>query len=114
MKSEAVLKLVNEALADVKANDVIAIDVRKKINVTDIMVVASGTSDRHVQALANSVVETAKKKGASIIGVERDRAWVLIDLYDVVVHIMLPETREFYGLEKLWQVDRSAELSTPA
>ncbi len=114
MKPENVLELVNEALADVKANDVIAIDVRKKINVTDIMVVASGTSDRHVQALANSVVETAKKKGVSIIGVERDRAWVLIDLYDVVVHIMLPETREFYELEKLWQVDRSAELSTPA
>ena len=113
MELEQLLKLVTEALEDVKAKDVITIDVRDKIDITDVMVIASGTSDRHIQALADNVVEKAKKQGATIMGVEKDRAWTLIDLYDVVVHIMLPETREFYGLEKLWQMEMQSEQVQP-
>ena len=109
MEIKKLLSLVTEALEDVKANDITTIDVRNKIDITDLMVIASGTSDRHVQALADNVVETVKKAGASIVGVEKDRAWVLIDLYEVVVHIMLPETRDFYGLEKLWQFELQPE-----
>lgn len=101
--------IVKKALEDVKAKDLTTIDVRGKIDITDMMMIASGTSDRHVQALADNVVEQAKKAGATVLGVEKDRSWVLIDLYDMVVHIMLPETREFYDLEKLWQLDSEAE-----
>ena len=114
MELEKLKTIITEALEDVKAKDLTAIDVRGKIDITDMMVIASGTSDRHVQALADNVVEKAKKAGATVLGVEKDRAWVLIDLYDIVVHIMLPETREFYGLEKLWQLESGKEehLST--
>ena len=101
--------IVTEALEDVKAKDLATIDVRGKIDITDMMMIASGTSDRHVQALADNVVEKAKKAGATVLGVEKDRSWVLIDLYDMVVHIMLPEAREFYDLEKLWQLDSESE-----
>ena len=101
--------LVKEALDDVKAKDLATIDMRGKLDITDMMIIASGTSDRHVQALADNVVEKAKKAGATIIGVEKDRSWVLIDLYEIIVHIMLPETREFYNLEKLWQFEMQAE-----
>ena len=113
MELEKLLQLVTEALEDVKAKDIITIDVRDKIDITDVMVIASGTSDRHIQALADSVVEKAKRAGATIMGVEKDRVWTLIDLYEVVVHIMLPETREFYGLEKLWQVEMQPEQAQP-
>tara|TARA_X000000950_G_scaffold242252_1_gene296396 strand:+ start:608 stop:952 length:345 start_codon:yes stop_codon:yes gene_type:complete len=101
--------LVINALEDVKAHELTAIDVRGKIDITDLMIIASGTSDRHIQALADNVVENAKKSGATIVGVEKDRSWVLIDLYDIVVHIMLPETRKFYDLEKLWQLQGQQE-----
>ncbi len=101
--------LVIDALENVKGQDMIAVDMRGKIDIIDMMIVASGTSDRHVQALADNVVEKAKKAGATIIGVEKDRSWVLIDLYDIVVHIMLPETREFYNLEKLWQFEMNTD-----
>ena len=114
MELKELLKLVTDALDDVKAKDVITIDVRDKIDITDVMVIASGTSDRHVQALADSVVEKVKQNNATLMGVEKDRAWILIDLYDVVVHIMLPETREFYGLEKLWQFEMKSEQVQPA
>ena len=114
MELKELIKLVTEALDDVKAKDVVTIDVRDKIDITDIMIIASGTSDRHVQALADNVVEKAKQNGATIMGIEKDRTWVLIDLYDIVVHIMLPETREFYGLEKLWEFEVDSEQVQPA
>ena len=101
--------LVIEALEDLKGKDMATLDMRGKIDITDMMIIASGTSDRHVQALADSVIDKAKKAGATIMGVEKDRSWVLIDLYEIVVHIMLPETREFYNLEKLWQFEMNAE-----
>ena len=98
--------LVLAALDDLKARDVREIDVREKSSVTDLLVVASGTSSRHVKSIADEVVRKAKKAGLPPIGVEgqREGEWVLVDLGDIVVHVMLPRTREFYGLERLWTV----------
>lgn len=99
-------KLVIDALDDLKAKDVVEIDVRGKSGVTDLLVVASGTSSRHVKSIADEVVKQAKHAGMPPIGVEgqREAEWVLVDLGDVIVHVMLPRTREFYGLERLWTV----------
>ena len=98
--------LVLAALDDLKARDVREIDVREKSSVTDLLVVASGTSSRHVKSIADEVVKKAKQAGLPPIGVEgqREAEWVLVDLGDIVVHVMLPRTREFYGLERLWTV----------
>jgi ribosome silencing factor RsfS/YbeB/iojap len=98
--------LVLAALDDLKARDVREIDVRDKSSVTDLLVVASGTSSRHVKSIADEVVRKAKQAGLPPIGVEgqREAEWVLVDLGDIVVHVMLPRTREFYGLERLWTV----------
>jgi len=106
METEALADLVVDALDDVKGLDIRRIDVRDRTSVTDVMVIASGTSERHIQSLADRVIEWASEKGMKPIGVEgRDGSdWVLIDLGDVVVHVMLPEKREFYNLEKLWSI----------
>lgn len=102
--------LVLAALDDLKARDVREIDVREKSSVTDLLVVASGTSSRHVKSIADEVVRKAKQAGLPPIGVEgqREAEWVLVDLGDIVVHVMLPRTREFYGLERLWTVGDQA------
>lgn len=105
MELKKLHKLIVGALEDVKGNDLTSIDLRGKIDIIDMMVIASGTSDRHIQALADNVVAEAKKAGATVVGIEKDRSWVLIDLYDIVVHVMLPDAREFYNLEKLWQLE---------
>ncbi|MEZ5461486.1 ribosome silencing factor [Dokdonella sp.] len=99
-------KAVATALDDLKARDTHEIDVRGKTSVTDLIVVTSGTSTRHVKSIADEVVRAAKKIGLPPIGVEgqREAEWVLVDLGDIVVHVMLPRTREFYGLERLWTV----------
>jgi len=102
------------ALDDLKALDVSVLDVRHLTTVTDTMVVACGRSDRHVRAIAGAVVEQCKKEGYRPIGVEGEQVgeWVLVDLGDVVVHVMLPRAREFYNLEKLWTLserDQAAE-----
>lgn len=99
-------KAVATALDDLKARDTREIDVRGKTSVTDLIVVTSGTSTRHVKSIADEVVRSAKKIGLPPIGVEgqREAEWVLVDLGDIVVHVMLPRTREFYGLERLWTV----------
>lgn len=96
--------LVVAALEDVKGVDIVVMDVRKLTDITDYMVLASGTSNRNVRALADSVVESAKKGGLQPLGVEGKEGleWVLIDLGDVVVHVMHPDSREFYDLESLW------------
>src|SRR5690606_5728790 len=102
-------KLVIDALDDLKAKDVVEIDVRDKSGVTDLLVIASGTSSRHVKSIADEVVKNPKHAGMPPIGVEgqREAEWVLVDLGDVIVHVMLPRTREFYGLERLWTVGDS-------
>lgn len=96
--------LVLDALDDLKAKDVAQLDVSRLTSVTDLMVVASGTSTRHVAALANNVVERVKAEGIQPLGVEGEAGadWVLVDLGDLVVHVMLPETRALYDLERLW------------
>ncbi|MBX3725600.1 MAG: ribosome silencing factor [Xanthomonadales bacterium] len=98
------------ALEDLKAVDIKAIDVRGRTSVTDHIVVASGTSNRHVKSIADEVVRQLKAAGAALLGVEGEREgeWVLVDLGDVVVHVMLPRVREFYGLERLWSVTEEA------
>ncbi len=103
---EALLAEVHAALEEIKARDAIEIDVRGKTSVTDYMVIASGTSTRHVKSIADEVVRFAKKTGVMPLGVEgeREAEWVLVDLGDVVVHVMLPRVREFYALERLWTV----------
>lgn len=104
MQSEQLTQLVVEALESVKAVDVRVMDVRGMTDITDFMVVASGRSNRQVRALAEKVVEAAKLAGVTPLGTEGEAQaeWVLVDLGDVVVHAMQPETREFYALEKLW------------
>jgi ribosome-associated protein len=98
--------VVADALADMKALAVTVLDVRGLTDVTDFMVIASGTSDRHVRSVAQRVVEKTKEAGFRPHGVEgqQDSDWVLIDLNEMVVHVMLPRVREFYGLEKLWDI----------
>ena len=104
-------QVVAGALQDLKADNVHVLDVRHLTTVTDTMVIASGRSDRHVRAIAGAVVEQAKKAGYRPLGVEGERSgeWVLVDLADLVVHVMLPRVREFYNLEKLWDMPARAE-----
>src|SRR5438132_11684343 len=96
---------VTTALDDMKAVNVRVLDVRELTDVFDTMVIASGNSDRHVRSLAERVVEKAKAAGFRPLGTEgaRDGEWVLVDLQDILVHVMLPRVREFYGLERLWE-----------
>jgi ribosome-associated protein len=98
--------VVVDALADMKALEVKVLDVRGLTDIADFMVIASGTSDRHVRSVAQRVVERTKEAGFRPHGVEgqQDSDWVLIDLSEMIVHVMLPRVREFYGLEKLWDM----------
>src|SRR5680860_212351 len=111
METENLQQLVVAALSDLKAQDIQVIDVRNKTPITDLMVIASGTSDRHVKSLAESVVARARQAGIRPLGIEgaRDAEWVLVDLNDIIVHVMLPHVRDFYSLERLWMVDEPME-----
>jgi len=104
--SDRLLEIVLKALEDMKGVDVRVIDVRDLTSITDRMVIVSGTSTRHVKALAEHVALQAKQHGYKPLGIEGENAaeWVLVDLVDVVVHVMLPAIRDFYALEKLWSV----------
>jgi ribosome-associated protein len=95
---------VASALDDMKAVNVRVLDVRGLTDIADTMVIASGNSDRHVRSIAERVVEKAKAAGFRPLGTEgaREGEWVLVDLQDILVHVMLPRVREFYGLERLW------------
>jgi ribosome-associated protein len=106
MNSEQLSELVVDALEEVKGKDIVRLDVRDLTSVTDFMVVASGTSNRHVKALADAVAEKSKAAGHRPLGVEGEEGseWVLLDLGDTLVHVMLPRVREFYNLEKLWSL----------
>ena len=105
MQAEQLRELVVNALENIKAQDVSVIDVRDRTSVTDYMVLASGTSNRHVKSLAVSVAAEAKEQGVRAGNIEGSGAsdWILVDLGDVVVHLMMPATREFYDLERLWR-----------
>ncbi len=102
---------VVKALEDKKARDIVTLDVTDASSVTDFMVIASGTSNRHVKSLVDQVIESSKANGSPPLGVEgrETHEWVLLDLGDVVVHVMQPEPREFYDLERLWAELPSAE-----
>lgn len=104
--SNNIAKVVESALDEMKAVQVKVLDVRKLTDIADTLIIASGNSDRHVRSIADRVVEHAKKAGFRPTGVEgqRDGEWVLVDLQDVIVHIMLPRVREIYRLENLWDV----------
>lgn len=113
MNSDELCELVVDALDDIKAQDVVRLDVQEMTTVTDWMVVASGTSNRHVSALVDNVAEKAREAGHRPIGIEGEEGgeWVLLDLQDVLVHVMLPKVREFYNLEKLWSIRPSGEAA---
>lgn len=100
------VQVVEGALDEMKAVNVRVLDVHKLTDIADTMIIASGNSDRHVRSIADRLVEHAKKAGFRPMGVEgeRDGEWVLVDLQDIIVHIMLPRVREFYRLESLWDV----------
>ena len=104
--------LVVDALDDLKAVDTKIVDVRGLSSVMDFLVIASGNSSRHIKSLADNVVVKAKAAGCPSIGVEGENAadWVLVDLGDVVVHVMQPAARSFYDLERLWSGE--PEVST--
>ena len=104
MKNNDTVEIAINALEELKGNDITVIDTHGKTDVFDAMIIVTGTSDRHVKSLANNLVQEAKNKSLDVLGVEQDRAWVLVDLYDVIIHIMLEEAREFYSLEKLWEI----------
>jgi ribosome-associated protein len=101
-----IVDIVLRAMDDMKAVNIVTLDVRGVTDVADAMIIASGNSDRHVRSIADRVREFAKQAGHRPMGVEgeRDGEWVLVDLNDVIVHVMLPRVREFYRLESLWDV----------
>ena len=113
MQSEAMVVMVKDALKDLKARDIRVLNVSKLTKITEFMILASGTSGRHVRSIADQVIEKAKSEGRVPIGVEGHELgeWVLVDLDDVVVHIMRPKVRDFYKLENLWDME---EHSSPA
>ncbi|MES9844870.1 MAG: ribosome silencing factor [Candidatus Sedimenticola sp. PURPLELP] len=111
MQVEELRDLAVEVLEDMKAQDIKVLDVRGKTSITDIMIIASGTSDRHVKSMAESVAFHAKDAGEQPLGTEglTDGEWALIDLNGVVVHVMQAKVRDFYQLERLWEMDTPAD-----
>jgi ribosome-associated protein len=106
MELEELKAIVVAALEELKAVDLKVLDVRRIASFTDLMIIASGTSSRHVRALADKVIERCKAAGVRPLGLEgeRDAEWILVDLGDIVVHVMSPAMRDYYNLEKLWSV----------
>ena len=104
MEPEAMKQAVIAALEDIKARDIVVMDVRKLTSMTDYMIVASADSNRQTRALADNVQKRLKEAGAQVLGVEGEETgeWVLVDLGSVVVHIMQPAVRDYYNLEELW------------
>ena len=113
LELEKLRSIGRDALEDMKAKEIREIDVHGSSGFTDIMFIASGTSSRQVKSIANRVIERAKENGVRPLGVEGETIgeWVLIDLGDIVVHVMLPQIRDFYNLEKLWSVTEQDEIA---
>jgi ribosome-associated protein len=118
LSSDELRHLVVSTLEDLKAIDIQHVDVSGLSPLTDCFVIASGSSSRHVKAMADKLIEVAKRAGNPPLGVEghRQGEWVLVDLNDVIVHLMLPQTRAFYNLEKLWEAsaDQRSSATAPA
>jgi len=114
MNSQQLSELVMEALEEVKAKDIVKLDVRKLTTITDYMIVASGTSSRHIKALANAVAKKSREVHHRPQGIEGEDGseWVLLDLQDTLVHVMLPRVRKFYNLEKLWSMTPLSDMAT--
>jgi ribosome-associated protein len=112
MRAKQMRKLIYDALVDAKAQDIAVLDVRKVSDFTDTMMIVSGTSTRHVQSVADKVIYQMREHGQRAIGVEGEKIgeWVLIDFGEVVVHVMRPQTRDFYNLEKLWSDGKRIEV----
>ncbi|HEX9625447.1 MAG TPA: ribosome silencing factor [Acidiferrobacterales bacterium] len=110
MQAKRMQQLISEALADAKGQDVRVLDVRRVTDFTDYMIIVTGTSNRHVVSMADKVLDKLREHDQRPLGVEGEDLgdWVLIDFGDVVVHIMRPQTRDFYNLEKLWGDSRAA------
>jgi ribosome-associated protein len=106
LTTEQLQQLVVSSLENFKATDILVIDVSGHNPLTECMIIASGNSTRHVKSMAENLVVEAKANGSPPLGIEgqSEGEWVLVDLNDVIVHVMLPQTRAFYNLEKLWQV----------
>jgi ribosome-associated protein len=113
MNSEELCDLIVDALEEVKGQDITKLNVQRMTSVTDWMIVASGTSSRHVHALVDNVAQRAKAAGHRPTGIEGESGaeWVLLDLQDALVHVMLPKVREFYNLEKLWSIAPSSDAA---
>lgn len=107
--------LLREALDDIKAEDVVFLDVRGRTPMTDLIVVASGRSTRHVASVADSVADDLREQGIRPMGIEGEPGseWILLDLGDAVLHVMTPEARDFYRLERLWSVDEHVAPGAP-
>ncbi|MFT5446827.1 MAG: ribosome-associated protein [Gammaproteobacteria bacterium] len=104
MNSKRLCKLSRKAVDELKGQDIVELDVRKLTDVTDYLLIVTGRSARQVKAIAENVIEKAKEAGVRPLGAEgfEDADWVLVDLVDVVVHVMQPDARTYYELEKLW------------
>jgi ribosome-associated protein len=112
-ETQQLVDITQNALDDLKAKDVLTLDVRTLTSLSDVMIIASGTSSRHVKSLADNVVKMIKEAGLKPLGMEgeRDGDWVLIDLAGVIVHVMQPSTRAFYDLERLWTPGASGHIA---
>ena len=111
MQTEELLKIVLDTLDDRKGQNIKTINVQGKTSITDFMVLVTGTSQRHIQSLSDYVVEKVKENGFLPLGIEGEQGseWVLLDLGDIILHLMTAQTREFYQLEKLWEADFSEQ-----
>jgi ribosome-associated protein len=115
MDAEQLNRLVHTALEDMKAQEVVDLDVRGMTSIADRIIVASGNSSRHVKSIADRVIEVVKDAGAKPVGIEgeKDAEWVLVDLGDIVLHVMLPATRQYYDLERLWSMTPATRTQQP-
>ena len=108
-----ILKTVTQSLEDSKAEDIVTIDITEKSALADYMLIASGRSNRHVGAIADHLLRLIKTQGLGSAKVEglQSADWVLIDIGDIIIHLFRPEVREFYALEKMWQMPASEEIN---
>lgn len=112
MQKADIVKNVVSILEDIKAKEIEVIDVSERSNVTDYMIICSGTSKKHVMSIASEVVDQVKQDDIVPIGSEGQKGgdWVLVDLSDIIVHVLTTEAREFYDLEKLWKFDPQSDV----